>query len=835
MPDNKTLSSTHPLTGLSAAQVEAARKQYGPNQAETEDKPIGWRLLIEVVSEPMFILLAVASLLYGLLGQWQEGIVLGVAMVIVSGISVFQAVRSDRALGALRQLTQPTVSVLRDGQIALVAIADIVVGDTVWLTEGQTVPADGVLVQANDCSVDEAILTGESVPVAKTTPETDRFFAGTLLASGSAYVCITAIGKATELGKLGQSLRSINVEKTPLQQQISQFVTRMAFAGFGAFALVWGINFARSGDWATSLLLGLTIAMSVLPEEIPVAFSSFMALGAARMIRFGVLTKQPQTVESVGSASVICTDKTGTITQEGMTLAMLYDVHAQAVVPLNRSLSPSARDVLAYARWASEPEPFDAMERAIVVAYQQIVDEQATKPVAITYEYPLGGTPPMMTHVYALDDGHRRVAGKGAVERILRVCRLSEAEANPLRSQANELAEQGYRVLGVAASEWEGDTYPAEQDDFNWVFKGLVALENPPKPNAKHVIEQFGMAGIAVKMITGDSPETARAIARQVAMPDAHQVLTGDTVMALSDEQLQQEVRRVNVFARMFPEAKLRVIRALKAVGEVVAMTGDGVNDGPALKAAHIGVAMGKRGTELAKQAASLVLVNDDLSGMVDAIAQGRLIYQNLKRAVGYIVSIHIPIILTVAVPLLFSWQYVNIFSPVHVIFLELVMGPTCSIAFENEPAERNLMQQPPRPLSATFFTWRELSFKILQGLAIALATLGVYYWTMQAGHSQDQVRTMTFTTLVLSNVWLTLVSRSERASVLTTFRRPNSLLWLMMGLTLLMLTIFLFVPSARQLAQFDQLAGLDLARCIGLSLAGVLWVEGGKRLRQSW
>ncbi|MBC3787982.1 cation-translocating P-type ATPase [Spirosoma utsteinense] len=817
------------LTGLTVDEVEAARKQYGPNTLTLNHTQTGWQLTVDIVTEPMFILLAIASLLYVLLGQWQEGVVLGVAMLLVAGISVYQSVRSNQALQALRQLTQPTVSVLRDSELIALPAEQIVVGDIVWLTEGQTVPADGRLKQANDCSVDEAILTGESVPVTKTTPDTDRFLAGTLLTSGSAYVQISDVGEATTLGRLGKSLQTIEVEKTPLQIQIGRFVQRMAFAGFGAFALVWGINFAHTGDWAMSLLLGLTIAMSVLPEEIPVAFSSFMALGAARMVQFGVLTKQPQTVESLGSATVICTDKTGTITQDGMTVARLYDGITHTLVPLTAPLSAPALDLLAYARWASEPEPFDPMEQAIVSAYGQ----QAAPVVhPLQYEYPLDGTPPMMTHVYAPDTGPVRVAGKGAAERIAQVCHLSAEAASLIEQQAIELAGQGYRVLGVAGSDWPDTDFPARQDDFPWIFKGLIALENPPKINAETVIRQFTQAGIVVKMITGDSPETANAIARQVALPSDGQTLTGQNVMALSELDLQTQVKQVSVFARMFPEAKLRVIRALKANGEVVAMTGDGVNDGPALRAAHIGVAMGRRGTEVAKEAASLVLVDDDLAGMVDAIAQGRRIYQNLKRAIGYIVSIHIPIILTVTVPLLFGWRYVNLFSPVHIIFLELVMGPTCSIAFENEPAEHDLMRQRPRRLTDTFFTAGELGISVVQGLVIALAVLLVYGRAMQTGTPLDQVRTMAFVTLVLSNIWLTLVSRSSQQSVLATLRRPNSLLWLMLAITLLMLGGSLLLPSIRGLAQFTTLTSSQLGHCLLWSGLGVGWIEVYKRWR---
>ncbi|WP_338874635.1 cation-translocating P-type ATPase [Spirosoma sp. SC4-14] len=825
------LSQDHPEKGLSSAQVEAARRQHGSNRLATSDSGSVWRMVLEVISEPMFILLAIACGLYVALGEWEEGVVLGIAMGVVAGISLFQTIRSDHALQALRRLTQPSVSVLRNGSLTVVGTEEIVVGDLVWLTEGQTIPADGVLVQANDCSVDEAVLTGESVPVAKTNPNSDVFFAGTWLTSGSAYVRITSVGATTELGRLGQSLQHIEVEKTPLQQQIGQFVQRMAFVGFGAFALVWGVNFAQSGNWATSLLLGLTIAMSVLPEEIPVAFSSFMALGAARMVRFGVLTKQPQTVESLGSATVICTDKTGTITKEGMTLSKLYDAKTHKIIDLTRALSHSERQLLAYARWASEPKPFDSMERAIIDAFGREFPQSAPRP--LQHEYPLEGVPPMMTHVYAPQADGVRVAGKGAVERIVRVCQLPETQVAEILQQATELAKQGYRVLGVAGSDWEGETYPLKQDDFNWDFKGLVALENPPKANARSVIHQFNRAGITVKMITGDSPETAQAIARQVDLPNADRILTGKQVMSMADAELQDQVGAVNIFARMFPDAKLRVIRALKSIGEVVAMTGDGVNDGPALKAAHIGVAMGKRGTELAKQAASLVLVNDDLSGMVKAIAQGRRIYQNLKQAVGYIVSIHIPIILTVTLPLFLGWRFINLFSPIHVIFLELVMGPTCSIAFENEPAGRNLMNEPPRHMTDTFFTTRELGFRVSQGVVIAVATLGMYYYAMQQGLSLDRVRTTTFVTLVLSNIWLTLANRSNQESILTTIRRPNPILWLMLALTALMLVAALSIPVVRQLAQFTPLSHAEFNRCLLVSLGSVIWLEAYKIVRR--
>ncbi len=824
-------SPTAPPVGLTDEAVAAARAAHGRNVLTTNKHTGLLATLREVVTEPMFLLLLAACAVYIALGEGAEAITLGVALLAVAGISVYQQIRSDRALGALRELTQPRAQVRRNGVVGPLPVEDLVVGDAVLVEEGGRLPADGTVTELNDFSVDEAILTGEAVSVAKVVG--DPVFAGTNTAAGSAWLTVTAVGAGTKLGRIGQSMEAIATEKTPLQRQVSRFVLRMAWVGAGAFVLVWGVNYAHSGNWVTALLFGLTLAMSILPEEIPVAFSSFMALGAARLSRLGVLTKQPQTVESLGSATVICADKTGTLTQEGMRVAQLYDGAAASLVALPGPLAPTAAPVLAYARWASETEPFDAMEKAIVAAFATADPAAAAAPSPMVHEYPLAGTPPMMTHVRQVG-GETLVAGKGAVEHILAVCRPLPAVAEEIRRVAQELSTQGLRVLGVARGTQPGPDFPTEQDDFTWEFLGLIALENPPKANAAAVIQSFLAAGIQVKMITGDFPETAQAIARQVGLPGADTLLTGEQVMNLSAAALQQQVPGTAVFARMFPEAKLKVVEALKATGEVVAMTGDGVNDGPALKAAHIGVAMGRRGTEVARQAASLVLVDDDLAGMVTAIAQGRRIYQNFKKAVFYVVSIHIPIVLTVAVPLLAGWKWENLFSPVHIIFLELVMGPTCSIAFENEPAEADQMRQPPRPLTATFLAGAELGRSIVQGLGIAAAVLGVYYFFMQQGAALPVVRTLTFATLVLSNLFLTLVNRSFTQSVFQTLRVPNRILWLMLGLTLALLLTTLLVPAAQRLFGFAPVPLASLGWCALAALAGVGWVEGWKAVRRA-
>ncbi len=820
-----------PMPGLTNDAVTQSRAQYGRNSLTTNAPSPLLRTISEVIAEPMFLLLLVACAVYFSVGRTEEAITLLVALLVVSGISVYQSIRSDRALGALRNLTQPKTQVRRNGILTTIPVEEIVIGDAVLVAEGEGVPADSTLDTGNDFSVNEAILTGESVAVTKTPG--DAVFAGTTAASGSAWMTVTAIGGQTELGKIGKSIAEIPTEKTPLQRQINQFVIRMAWIGLAAFALIWGVNYARSGDWVTALLFGLTLAMSILPEEIPVAFSSFMALGAARLSRAGVLTKQPQTVESLGSATVICADKTGTITQDGMSVRQVYDGATDALLPLPGILSETAESVLEYARWASETDPFDSMEKAIVAAANTAFAEDdsaaISDPYPMIHEYPLAGSPPMMTHVRRSPTGAVVVAGKGAVEHILAVCHSEPAAHERVRAMTKQLSAGGYRVLGVARGTYQSPDFPAGQDDFTWSFLGLIALENPPKSNAKAVIQAFADAGIRVKMITGDFPETAQAIARQVGLSGADTLVTGQQVMDMDEPMLRQQVEQTAVFARMFPEAKLRVVNALKANGEIVAMTGDGVNDGPALKAAHIGVAIGKRGTEVARQAASLVLVNDDLGSMVLAVAEGRRIYQNLKKAIAYIVSIHIPIILTVAVPLLANWRWANLFSPIHIIFLELVMGPTCSIAFENEPAEPGQMQQPPRRATDTLMAGPELGRSIVQGLGITGAVLGVYYVTMQRGESVDIVRTLTFTTLVISNILLALVNRSFTQSVFQTLRVPNPVFSLMLGLTFGLLLATLFVPDIRQLFRFAPVSASALGWSALAALVGVGWIEGYK------
>jgi Ca2+-transporting ATPase len=566
--------------------------------------------------------------------------------------------------------------------------------------------------------------------------------------------------------------------------------------------------------------------MSILPEEIPVAFTTFMALGAWRLMKLGIVVKQMKTVETLGSATVICTDKTGTITENKMSLAKLFVLKSQKISSPDETLGDDEKELIRLAMWSSEPIPFDPMEVALHKAYEKAIEQDERELFKMIHEYPLGGKPPMMTHLFEDTKGTRIIAAKGAPEAMMNVSNLSSEEKQQIEKAIKELTSEGYRVLGVGEALFEGTNYPKNQQDFKFQFKGIVAFHDPPKQNIKHVLENFYEAGITVKIVTGDNAETTTSIAKQIGFKGYDKSLSGDELMKLSDTELQERVMDTNLFTRMFPEAKLKIINALKAKQQIVAMTGDGVNDGPALKAAHIGIAMGKKGTEIAKQAASLILLEDDLSKMVDAVAMGRKIYTNLKKAIQYIISIHIPIILTVFIPLALGWIFPNIFSPIHVIFFELIMGPTCSIIYENEPMEKNTMLQKPRPFTSTFFNWKELTTSVVQGLMITAGNLVAYQYAIHQGYDEATTRSMVFTVLITSNIILTLVNRSFYYSILTTLKYKNNLVLLIICITILITALLMYI---KPLANFFELEGLTLAQ-LGISvLIGfvfVIWFE---------
>ena len=821
------------IKGLTDEQVLLSRQEHGSNELDHSSKSPFLAALLDTLKEPMLILLFAAGILYLISGNKSDAIFMLSAIVLVSAISLYQDSKSRNALAGLKQLSQPQTKVIRNGNIYPVPSKEVVVNDAVIVEEGSLITADAEIVYSNDFTVNESILTGESLAVEKFANEDNKIYSGTLVTSGMAIARVIKVGNATELGRIGKSLKEIEEDQTPLQIQIRNFVKMMAMIGLVVFLIVWALNFFQSRSLVNSLLKALTLAMSVLPEEIPVAFTTFMALGAWRLMKMGIIVKQMKTVETLGSATVICVDKTGTITENKMQLASLYVFKNDQLYQDFEENPEAVKDLITTAMWASEPLPFDPMEKALHETYKKIVATDERPFYKMIHEYPLGGRPPMMTHIFQNENGDREIAAKGAAEKILSICNLSEEEKAKIVRPLEELSGAGYRVLGVARANFSGNNFPKEQEDFDFTFIGLVAFYDPPKKNIQSVLNSFYNAGISVKIITGDNKATTETIAKQVAFRGADEALDGAELMHFSVEKLNENVMHINIFTRMFPEAKLKIINALKTQQQIVAMTGDGVNDAPALKAANIGIAMGKKGSEIAKNASSLVLADDDLSKMVDAIAMGRRIYSNLKKAVQYIISIHIPIILTVLLPLVLGWVYPAIFTPVHVIFLELIMGPTCSIIYENEPIEANLMQQKPRPFANTFLSLKELQLSILQGIVITAATLGIYQLAVAQGADEEQTRTMVFTTLVVANIFLSLVNRSFYYSLFTTLRYKNYLLILIIFITILMLALMISIPPVISFFMFEKLNFNQLMLSILAGFLSVIWIEGFKYFRR--
>lgn len=822
------------LKGLTESEVADSRKKYGYNRLESVKKESWADLLLNILKEPMLILLICVSFIYVLTGDYGEALFMFAAIVGVTAISFYQDNRSKKALEELEKLNEPLSKVIRDSKILDIPTFEIAVGDLCITEEGNLINADGRIVHSNDFSVNESSLTGESFSVFKDSKSEDnKVYSGTITVSGLAVFEVENIGKETRVGKIGQSILNIKTEISPLQLQIRNFVKGMAVIGLIIFLAVCIFSFVKTGDFVTSLLSGLTLAMSVLPEEIPVAFTTFMALGAWKLMREGIIIKRSSIVETLGSVSVICTDKTGTITENSMQLKHLYDYRSDRTYEETEFETTVLHELIDYAMWSSEPVPFDPMEITLHKVYEQNRKPDQRKDYQLFHEYPLEGKPPMMTHLFENEQKDRIIAAKGAPEAIISVSSLSEEEKNKIRTLIKNFGEQGYRVLGVARSHFEGNDFPDKQQDFKFDFLGLTVFYDPPKKGIKEVFKHIYDAGIKVKVITGDNADTTKAIALQAGIENKTLPVNGSEIAGYSQTELIKVSEDTTLFTRMFPEAKLEVVSALKTQGHVVAMLGDGVNDGPALKAAHIGVAMGNKGTEIAKSAAALVITNDDLDKLVIGVAAGRRIYANIKKAVQYIISIHIPIILTVSLPLFLGWVFPHIFTPVHVIFLELVMGPTCSIVYENEPMEKNAMQRPPRALTDTFLNWRELTISIIQGLIIMAGILWIYQYSLGLGNDELKTRSLVFSTLIFSNILLSLVNRSFYYSIFESFKNRN---FLLTGISVLVLVLLLFILYVKPVSAFFSVTPLE-AKELGMTLIvaaiSVLWFELYKLMKR--
>lgn len=822
------------LKGLNESQVLESKKLNGNNQISGINKSTWLTLLLNILKEPMSILLFAISIIYLIVGDYAEFTFMFVAIISVSAISFYQDNRSKKALEELEKLNEPLSTVIRNGKMIQIPTHEIVIGDLCVIEEGKMINADGIIVHSNDFSINESSLTGETFSVFKSVDtEDNNVYSGTLVVSGLAVFKVDKIGNQTRIGKIGKSLHDIQEEKSPLHLQITKFVKGMAIIGIIVFLLVCLYSYWISGNLINSLLNGLTLAMSILPEEIPVAFTTFMALGSWKLMKQGIITKRSSVVETLGSTTLICTDKTGTITENSMHLKYLYDHKSNKLYDENQFTDTALQELIALAMWSSEPIPFDPMEKTIHSVYEKSQKIDQRKNFRMIHEYPLEGKPPMMTHLFENELGERIIAAKGAPEAILNVSTLSDNEKDELRSKIKDLAKQGYRLLGVAKSTFEGNHFPVNQQEFKFQFIGFTVFFDPPKKGIENVFKQIYDAGIQVKVITGDNEDTTNAIAKQAGIVNDSTAINGTDIIKLPEEELNSISKSTTLFTRMFPEAKLKMINTFKSSGEVVAMLGDGVNDAPALKAAHIGVAMGNKGTEIAKAAASIVIVNDDLEKLVIGIAAGRRIYTNIKKAVQYIISIHIPIILAVSLPLFLGWIYPNIFTPVHVIFLELIMGPTCSIIYENEPIEKDTMLQKPRNLSDTFLNFKEIFISIIQGIVITLGILFSYQFTVKNGGDENTTRAMVFTTLIFSNILLSLTNRSFKYSIIESLKNKNKLFPIIISATLILLFLILYVPLFANFFKVSKLDSNQLLLSFLIASISVLWFEVYKILKR--
>jgi Ca2+-transporting ATPase len=795
----------------------------------------------------MFLLLIACGAVYLALGDLGEALLLLSFVFIIIGITIFQERRTERTLEALRDLSSPRALVIRDGERKRIVGREVVRGDILVLSEGDRVPADAVVLSCTNLMVDESLLTGESVPVRKAPcigdiPPTGRpggddlpfVFSGTLVVKGHGIAEAQAIGIHTEIGKIGKSLQTVKPEEGLLQKETRRLVLIMATIGLSVSAIIVVVYGLTRGDWLQGLLAGITLGMAVLPEEFPVVLTIFLALGAWRISKARVLTRQAPTVETMGSTTVLCVDKTGTLTLNRMSVARIYangqfyDLREKAPAQLPENL----HEIVEFSILASQRDPSDPMEKAFKELGELYLKhtEHLHQDWTLMSEYPLSQELLALSHVWRSPAGEDYViAAKGAPEAIADLCHFNEAQKRALSENISVMADDGLRVLGVARARFRQTALPSNQHEFEFEFLGLVGLSDPVRPDVPEAIKECYTAGIRVVMITGDYPRTAQSIGRQIGLKSIDQVITGSELDKMDDAELEKRILATNIFARVMPEHKLCIVNALKANGEIVAMTGDGVNDAPALKSAHIGIAMGGRGTDVAREASSLVLLDDDFSSIVKANRLGRRIFDNLRKAMSYIFAIHIPIIGMSLIPVLLKWPLALL--PVHIVFLELIIDPACSLVFEAEPEEPNVMNRPPRNPKEPVFSRRPLVISLLQGASVLLIVLAVFMVARHRGLDEQQARALAFTTLIVANLALILSNRSWSRTILGTLRSANAALWWVLGGAVFFMGLVLYVPFLRNLFGFGMLHATDLGICLIAGVFSIMWFEVFKLL----
>ena len=831
------------LVGLTDEEVVERLRVDGQNDLPTSRQRTVFEIALEVVREPMFLLLIVSGAIYLLLGDLEEALFLLAFVVVVMGITLYQTRKTERALEALRDLSSPRALVIRGGERRRIPGRDVVVGDIVLLAEGDRVPADAVVLDSANLSADESLLTGESVQVRKapwdgTTPfsrpggdDLPFVYSATLIVTGQGIARVRATGMRTELGKIGRALEQLTQEPTILERETRRIVRTLAVVGVALCAAVIVIYGLTQRNWLNGILAGITMAMAILPEEFPVVLTIFLALGAWRLSKSQVLTRRTAAVETLGAATVLCVDKTGTLTQNRMSVAQIYangrylDTRAPNRPP---GLPEAFHEVVEFGILASRPEPFDPMEKAFrqLGSRDLVQTEHLHGDWRLVHEYPLSQSLLAMSQVWKSRDGADFViAAKGAPEAIFDLCHLSDDQLAMLEEPVAAMASEGLRVLAVARARFRPQRpLPPEQHDYTFEFLGLLGLADPIRPTVPAAIRECYDAGIRVVMITGDYPGTAENIAAQIGLEPHDEYITGPELDAIDDEELRRRIKTVHIFARVVPEQKLRIVNALKANGEVVAMTGDGVNDAPALKAAHIGIAMGGRGSDVARESSSLVLLDDDFSSIVKAVRLGRRIFDNLKKAMTYIFAIHVPIAGLSLLPVIFRWPLVLL--PVHIVFLELIIDPACSVVFEAEPEEADVMRRPPRDPDRPLLGRRMIAVGLLQGTSVLAAAMLVFWLTRRGGGAESTARAMAFTTLVFANVGLIFGNRTWSGIIFATLGRWNAALWWVSGLALAVLVLVLYVPFLTNLFRFSRLSVHDILLCAGAAFLSLLWFE---------
>lgn len=826
--------------GLTQAEAQSRLASEGFNELPRAGRRSPLRIVLEVLREPMLALLIAGGVVYLLLGNLEEALVLLAFACLSVGITVVQEARTERVLEALRDLTSPRALVIRGGERLRIAGREVARGDLIVLAEGDRVPADALLLEATGLSADESLLTGEAVPVRKKAGTPDpatrpggedlpMVFSGSLIVGGSAIAEVTATGLASEIGKIGASLAKLEIETPYLQRQMRKLVFVFAAVGASVSVAVVVLYGLLRGGWLEGVLAGIAVGMSMLPEEFPMVLAVFMAMGAWRISRVRVLTRRASAIETLGAASVLCTDKTGTLTENRMTIAELRLPNGTAAKISDTALPEAFRELAAAGAMASAPEPFDPMEKAFHALATADLRAGESLPGAsrtLVRTYALAPDLLAMSQVWATDGTGWQVAAKGAPEAMADLCRLDAAARAEVTAKVDEMAQAGLRVLGVAEAAFSGADLPESQRDFAFRFLGLVGLADPLRASVPQAVALCHSAGIRVIMITGDYPATAQAIAAQAGLQGGR-VIDGTELQAMSDADLAQAVQAVTIFARIMPEQKLRIVTALKATGAVVAMTGDGVNDAPSLKAADIGVAMGGRGTDVAREAASIVLLDDDFGSIVTTVRLGRRIYDNLRKAMSFILAVHVPIAGLALMPLLFGMPI--LFSPMHIAFLEMVIDPVCSLVFEAETEEEGVMKRPPRPPTEPLFSGPTILWSLVQGALVLVVTATIFALAPDYGLETDQVRGLTFASLVLGIVALIFVDRSLSSSLITAIRRPNRALAVVLPVVACLLAVTLFWQPARDLFGFAALDPVFLAVPPLAALAVLLVLEALK------